>query len=81
MDVPAIDHPAWKDIVTGKAKYQLDFLAAKILLGWLMLKVKSDPSPSMIETCGQALHNLFAQNPDLPCVQHDLEQIFGGDVQ
>jgi hypothetical protein len=80
MDVPPVNHPAWNDIVTGKAKYQLDFLAAKILLGWLMLKIKSDPSPGMVETCRHALHNLFAQNADLPCVQHDLEQIFGGNA-
>ncbi len=81
MEVPPAGHPVWSDIVTGQAKYQLDFLAAKILLGWLMLKVKSDPSPGMVETCAQALHHLFAQNHDLPCVQHDLEQIFRGGVR
>jgi hypothetical protein len=78
MDVPPVTYSGWKDVVSGKARYQLEFLAAKILLGRLMLKVKNDPSPTMMNTCVQELHNLFAQNADLPNVQNDLKQIFGG---
>jgi hypothetical protein len=77
MEVPPADHPAWKGILTGQVRYQLDFFAAKILLGWLLLKVDSDPSPEMIDSSVQALHHLFAQNAQLPCVQHDLAEIFG----
>ncbi len=79
MDVPPISNPVWHNIVAGKVKYQLDFLAAKILLGRLLLRVRSDPSPGMLEKCAHDLQNLFAQNPDLPCVQRDLERIFGGE--
>lgn len=77
MEVPPADHPAWTEILTGRVRYNLDFFAAKILLGWLLLKVDSDPSPRMVEECAQALHHLFAQNAQLPCVQHDLGEIFG----
>jgi len=77
MDVPPPDHPAWADVVTGNQKFKLDFFAGKILLGWLILKVENEPTPSMVESSVKALHNLFAQNADLPCVQHDLAQIFG----
>lgn len=77
MDVPPAEHPAWGDVVAGKVKVRLDFFAGKILLGWLLLKVESEPSDDMIQACVLDLHHLFAQNADLPCVQHDLEQIFG----
>lgn len=78
MNVPSAENVVWTDIVTGKVKYPLEFLAAKIMLGRLILKVKNDPSGSMAVKCSQDLHNLYAQNADLPCVQRDLQKIFGG---
>jgi hypothetical protein len=78
MDVPPVTYAGWRDIVSGKTRYQLEFLAAKILLGRLTLRVKNDPSPTMIYACAQELHNLFAENADLPNVQNDLKQILGG---
>jgi hypothetical protein len=77
MEVPPAHDPAWRDILTGKTRYQLDFVAAKILLGWLLLKVENDSSERMLADSAEVLHNLFAQNPRLPCVQHDLREIFG----
>jgi hypothetical protein len=77
MEVPAVDHPAWRDILTGRVRYQLDFFAAKILLGWLLLKVANDPSDDVLVESVEALHHLFAQNSGLPCVQRDLLEIFG----
>ncbi len=79
MDVPSAESPVWNDIISGKVKYQLDFLAAKIMLGRLMLKVRNDSSLDNLAKCGRELHNLYAQNVDLPCVQRDLKRIFGGE--
>ncbi len=78
MDVPSAENIIWTDIVTGKVKYPLEFLAAKIMLGRLLLKVKSDTSPRMIATCSHELYNLYVKNADLPCVQRDLNKILGG---
>ncbi len=77
MEVPPAADPAWKDILTGKVRYQLDFFAAKILLGWLLLKVDSDRSDGTLAGSARELQNLFARNVQLPCVQHDLATIFG----
>lgn len=77
MEVPPADAPAWRDILTGKVRYQLDFFAAKILLGWLLLKVENDPSDDVLDESVEALQHLFAQNSGLPCVQRDLAEIFG----
>ncbi len=80
MDVPNATHVAWKDVLSGKTKYPLEFLAAKILLGRLTLRVKNDPSPATLQACAQELHNLYAQNADLPNVQNDLKHIFLGGL-
>lgn len=77
MEVPPATDPAWRDLLTGRVRHPLDFFAAKILLGWLLLKVESDPSEAMVAESAAALHHLFAQNAQLPCVQHDLAVIFG----
>lgn len=77
MDLPPPDDPAWDDLIRGDARHELDFFAGKIMLGWLNLKVESDPSPEMMQICRTTLHDLFAQNLELPCVQHDLKEIFG----
>jgi len=79
MDVPPISHSAWSNIVTGKARYQFDFLATKFLLGYLSLQVKRDPSPHTIQRSAQELHDIFVRNADLASVQHDLTKIFGED--
>lgn len=80
MDVPPISHPAWSNIVTGRASYQFEFLAIKFLLGYLSLQVKRDPSPQTIQRSAQELHDIFVRNADLVSVQGDLTKIFGKDA-
>ena len=75
MDVPPADDPVWRRLLTARVRYPLDFFAAKILLGWLLLKVDSDPSEQMLAECVGTLQHLFARNAELPCVQHDLAEI------
>ncbi len=77
MDVPPVSHPAWTNIITGKASHQFEFLAIKFLLGYLTLQVKRDPSPHTIQRSAQELHDIFVRNADLISVQHDLIKIFG----
>jgi hypothetical protein len=80
MEVPPAGDPVWADVLTGKVRYKLDFFAAKILLGWLLLKVENDPSDDVLVASAQALQHLFAQNSGLPCVQRDLVEIFGTGI-
>ncbi len=79
MEVPSVSHPAWSDIVSGKARYDYEFLATKLILRHLTYQVKSDPSPDTTQRCAQDLRNIFVQNLSLSCVQRDLIQIFGRD--
>jgi hypothetical protein len=78
VDVPPVHDPVWRQVLVGGVRYQLDFFAAKILLGWLLLKVDNDPGEQMLAECVRTLHDLFAQNAHLPCVQHDLAEICRG---
>jgi hypothetical protein len=79
VEVPPISHPAWSDIVSGKARYDYEFLATKLILRHLTYRVQSDASPDTLQRCAQDLRNIFVQNLSLSCVQRDLIQIFGRD--
>ncbi len=78
MEVPPVSHPAWSNIVSGKANYEYEFLATKLILRYLTYQVKNHPSPDNVQRCAQELRNVFVRNVGLSCVQRDLIQIFGG---
>ncbi len=77
MDVPPQSHPVWSDIVTGKKKFQFEFLATNLVLGFLTVQVKNDPSPQRIQRCAQQLRDIFVRNSQVLSVQSDLFQVFG----
>jgi hypothetical protein len=76
MNVPTASDPAWTNILTGKTRYQFEFLATNFLLGSLINQVNRDPSPRSIRKCAEELHNIFARNADMRTVQNDLRRIF-----
>lgn len=75
MEVPDMDQEIWRDIVTGRTKCPLKFLATKILLGRLTRSVKENRSPENIVANARQLHNLFLQNAYVPSVQEDLKTL------
>ncbi len=77
MSIPSATHKAWKDIVTGDARYHLQFLAAKVLLGKLNQSVEENPSMDNIAKCISQLHALYSKNANMPLVKKDLKTIFG----
>ncbi len=79
MEIPPISHPAWNNIVSGKSRFQFEFLATRFLLAFLTTKLRDDSSPQKIQKCAQELRDLFVRNADLFCVQKDLFHIFGND--
>lgn len=76
--VPPATDPVWRSVVTGKSKYALDFLAAKIMLGRLALQIQKDPSAENIAECARTLRDVYAENTNLPSVQKDLDLMFQG---
>jgi hypothetical protein len=77
MSVPPSSHRAWTDIVTGKVKYDFEFLAAKMVTGRLQNLVLANPSVEIVEQSVKELREVFAKNENLTKVQKDLAKIFG----
>ncbi|WP_243363909.1 hypothetical protein [Fundidesulfovibrio terrae] len=77
MELPAKSHPVWADIVTGKAHYDLKFMAAKIFIGRCSRLIEEDSSPEMLKSCTEKLHGLYAKNTGNPAAQEDLKTISG----
>lgn len=80
MNVPPDFHPKWRDIVSGKVKFEFEFLAAKILLGTMTRTLAKDPTPTRLEKCTGEFRELFAKNTEIPSVRRDLERIFGEEL-
>jgi hypothetical protein len=77
MHIPQQTDPLWADIVTGRKRFALKFLAAKILLGRVMRTVTAVPSSENIRDAVAQLHGIYAKNATSPSVQEDIKTIFG----
>jgi len=77
MSVPPKDNPLWTDIVTGRTRYALKFLAAKILLGRVVRTVSASPTAENIRDAVDQLHAIYEKNASSPSAKHDIQLIFG----
>lgn len=77
MEIPPNTHPIWRDIITGRAKIEFEFVAAKIIHGALTRSFAKDPSPSRLEKCASNLRVFFLENAEQPSAQKDLQKICG----
>ena len=80
MRIPDTSHTTWSELVTGNTRYELNFVAAKIMLGRIMQAVKDDPAPEHVAACIEEIRTLFSQNSDNPVVQEDLRTLFGQEA-
>lgn len=75
MSLPPAHHPVWRNLVTGKIQHPLKFMAAKILLGRLIRKTETDPSPDNIRNCCEQIRGIYEKHLHLPSVTQDLENL------
>lgn len=75
LSVPPASDPVWSDIVSGKRTFQFDFIAAKILMGHLKVKVRHRNDSAVVQEGARELHDVFARNVQMPSVQRDLAKI------
>jgi len=75
LSVPSANDPIWTDIVSGKRTFQFDFVAAKILMGHLKVKIRHRNEPAVVQEGARELHDVFARNVQMPSVQRDLAKI------
>lgn len=77
MEIPPSTHPAWRAVLLGEKKVELEFLGAKMLLTRAQIQLQNDPSPIEVTKTAYEFRNIFSKNASIPKVQRDLEKIFG----
>jgi hypothetical protein len=75
MDINSIAEDVWSDVVTGKINCEFDFLALKILISSLKLRLSFEKNPEAVRKASQELKNLFVKFGHLPAATSDLEKI------
>lgn len=75
MEIPNISNDVLAAVVQGKINCEFDFLALKILLLRLRLKVSQDPSPTTLQACIAELKALFVKFAKIPVLHNDLAKI------
>lgn len=73
MQVPPLSHPCWEQLVTGKKKVALEFLATKMMLVRLQMCVQR--GDLTVSPAARDLRELFQQNADHTKVQGDLQRL------
>jgi len=77
--VPPITHTKWEEIVTGKIQCNFKFLAAKILMGRILVSIQNDPSMKNTDKCIYDIYTLFFKNEKV--AHDDLVEIFGQEIK
>ncbi|NLY88465.1 MAG: hypothetical protein GX085_02440 [Firmicutes bacterium] len=75
MDLSKIADQTWEDLILKDLDLEFEFLALKILLSRLRLKVKTDSTPDAIKNSVEEIKKLFARFENLPSAQKDLQRI------
>jgi hypothetical protein len=76
MDLPSKNNVVWQEVVLGRKKCRIKFLAARILHERMMRLVKEEPSTENINESVERLYAIFANNISLQVVQDDLKELF-----
>ncbi len=76
MQVPPATHPGWGALLTGKAKCEPSFLAARMLIVRCRMELVKNAAPEKLRKYASELRELYAGNADCSSVQQDLPKIF-----
>ncbi len=73
--LPAVDHPAWSQFVTGKKPVQSSKATLNLLVQRNKMRYEKDPSPANVKELVRMTHNFFIQYESLFAVE--IAQILG----
>ena len=77
MQVPPASSPGWSNLLTGKARGEPSFLAARMFIVRSRLELgKSNNNPEKLRKLAAELREVFAQNAECQSVQQDLSKLF-----
>jgi hypothetical protein len=77
--VPPITNSKWEEIVMGKLQCHFKFLAAKMLMGRILVSIENDPSSKNIDKCIYEIYTLFFKNEKV--AREDLVELFGSEMK
>lgn len=77
MDLPPVSDARWHPVVLGKNRYKFEFFALNMMLTRIRLAIVNKDQRPEIEWVTE-LRALLQDNADLPSVQRDVAQMFGG---
>ena len=75
MDTVNIPNQTLSLLLTGNLTCEFNFLALKILLTRLQMKIRKDPQPYTIAACVTELQEFLHKMRQLPAAQKDIEKI------
>ncbi len=73
MEIPGLNNPIWKDLVTGEKLIDFNFLAIKIFLGRARLLLGNDSSEANIQKLSNELREIFVKHANISVLQKDIE--------
>ena len=69
------DNPIWKKLVLGEVQVTLKYLAAKIALSHLQLKIRIGKNGYTVEKAALELYQVYKNGENLPAVKIDIETL------
>lgn len=72
--IPPKTRPEWRELLTGNEQHSLKFLALKLVMTRLRLRISADASPASVESCIDELHYFAVENEKF--VWPDLKEVF-----
>lgn len=75
MNLLQISNNVWRDLLSGKVECNFDFLALKILLTRLRMKIAKDASQATLDECIKEFKDYLEKMNHMPVVQKDIEKI------
>jgi hypothetical protein len=62
--IPPRDDPVWKKIVLSDIQYNFRFLALRILMSRIKMKLEFSDADNAVDECVRELHDLACQYPE-----------------
>ncbi len=72
MELPNVNNPVWRNLLTNQLQVDLNFLGAKMLISKLRVSLKLSPSNETVEDAIKEIYDLYQKYKDLPNAQKDI---------
>ena len=75
MSLPSIEHPVWRQLVTGEKTCEFEFLAIQIFLGRAHMVLSMEDTPENVLSLSRELRGIFEENINHPVIVRDMTKL------